>query len=69
MTGRKRVPRAYDITSDPDYETAFGAINDFFSNTDRARSQTREGLLELRGEIDSLLEALAEDDRRLGEDS
>jgi hypothetical protein len=37
------------------------SINDFFSDTTRPASQTREGLEEIRDDVDSKLEALAED--------
>lgn len=38
------------------------SIQDFFGDTSRSRSETREGLEELRDEVDTLLESLQDDD-------
>lgn len=37
------------------------SIDDFFSDTTRPASQTREGLEEIRDDVDSKLQAIAED--------
>jgi hypothetical protein len=37
------------------------SIDDFFSDTSRPASQTREGLEEIREDVDAKLEAIAED--------
>lgn len=40
------------------------AINKFFSDTGNSRAETRDGLEELREEINMLLDALDDDDLR-----
>lgn len=39
------------------------AINDFFGNRDRPRSETRDGLEEIMALVDSSLAALDDDER------
>lgn len=50
-------------------EEVMAKVREFFSDTTRSRGETREGLIEIRGEIHELIDALDEDDRRDARDA
>jgi hypothetical protein len=41
-----------------DYKAVVEALQEFFGNTTRSKAETVDGMKELRGEIDMMLEAL-----------